>query len=132
MRVRMPWRILCHGSALRPTRPDGSAGQHSTGDRLMARFQSAALAAAALIGLGGVGAPAFAADVNVDNVQLPYWETLNLKGYIDGSSYSDNGQLAGQIVLTANDIGSPNLYTLSVWCVDIFHDIALGGSGYRY
>src|SRR5271166_3087682 len=76
----------------------------SMGDRLMARFQRAARAAAALIGLGGISAPALAANINVDNVQLPYSESLNLNGYIDGSSYSDNGQPAGQIVLTVNNI----------------------------
>jgi len=98
----------------------------------MVRFQRAARAVAALIGLGGISAPALAATINVDNVQLPYSESLNLNGYIDGSSYSDNGQPAGQIVLTVNNIGSANQYTLPVWCVDIFHDIALNGSGYQY
>jgi hypothetical protein len=99
----------------------------------MARYQHACLVAtAALIGLGVAGAPAFATTINVDNVQLPYSETVNLNGFIDGSSYSDNGQLAGQILLTINDVGSSSLYTLPVWCVDIFHDIALGGSGYQY
>src|SRR5271170_3915029 len=99
----------------------------------MARYQHACLVAtAALIGLGAAGAPAFATTINVDNVQLPYSETVNLNGFIDGSSYSDNGQLAGQILLTINDVGSSSLYTLPVWCVDIFHDIALGGSGYQY
>jgi hypothetical protein len=98
----------------------------------MPRFQHAALAAAAVIGLGAASAPSFASNINVDNVQLPYGQNLNLNGYIDGSSYSDNGQLAGQIVLTINDFGSTSQYTLPVWCVDIFHDIALGGSGYQY
>lgn len=98
----------------------------------MARFKRVFLSAAALIGLGGLGAPAFATNINVDKVQLPYSESLNLNGYIDGSSYSDNGQAAGQIVLTVNNIGSASLYTLPVWCVDIFHDISLGGSGYQY
>jgi hypothetical protein len=63
---------------------------------------------------------------------LPYGESVNLSSHIDGSDYSDNGQLAGQIVLTVNDVGSSSLYTLPVWCVDIFHDIALGGGGYQY
>jgi hypothetical protein len=98
----------------------------------MARFQHACLVATALIGVGAAGAPAFATTINVDNVQLPYSESVNLSGWIDGSSYSDNGQLAGQILLTVNEVGSASQYTLPVWCVDIFHDIALGGSGYQY
>jgi hypothetical protein len=98
----------------------------------MPQFQHACLIASALVGLGAASAPAFATTINVDNVQLPYGEAVNINGYIDGSSYSDNGQLAGQIVLTVNNVGSSSLYTLPVWCVDIFHDIALGGSGYEY
>jgi hypothetical protein len=98
----------------------------------MASFQRAMQAAVVLVGLGGISAPALAVNINVDNVQLPYSESLNLDGYIDGSPYSDHGQLAGQIVLTVNNIGSSSLYTLPVWCIDIFHDIAIGGSGYQY
>jgi hypothetical protein len=98
----------------------------------MARFQRFSMSTAALIGLVGFGGPAFAANINVDNVQLPYSESLNLNGYIDGSSFSESNQLAGQIVLTVNDIGSASLYTLPVWCVDIFHTISLGGSGFGY
>jgi hypothetical protein len=98
----------------------------------MARFQRVFMSAAALIGLAGVAAPAFATNINVDNVQLPYSESLNLNGYIDGSSFSESNQLAGQIVLTVNDVGSASLYTLPVWCVDLFHNISLGGSGFSY
>ncbi|HME23084.1 MAG TPA: PEP-CTERM sorting domain-containing protein [Acetobacteraceae bacterium] len=96
----------------------------------MVRFQRAGLAAVALIGLGTVAAPAFATQIYVDNVALPYSETLNLNGYIDGSSKSESS-LAGQIVLTVNDgsTASSNTYTLPVWCVDIFHNISLGNSG---
>ena len=98
----------------------------------MVSFKSALVVAAGLIGLGAVAAPASAGSINVDNVQLPSYENLNLNGVIDGSSYSDNGQMSGQIVLTVNNIGSSNQYVLPVWCVDIFHDIAIGGSGYTY
>ena len=98
----------------------------------MVRFKHAFLTAAGLIALGGPLAPAFASTINVDNVQLPYSETLNLNGFIDGSSYSENGGLAGQIVLTVNNIGNTNEFTLPVFCVDIFHDIVLGSSGDKY
>ena len=108
----------------------------STNGRFVVRFKHALLAAAALIGFGGLAAPAFAGDIYVDNVQLPYSETVDLNGFIDGASYSDNGQLAGQIVLTVNNGLNPgtsaNEYTLPVWCVDIFHDIYLGSSGDEY
>jgi hypothetical protein len=99
----------------------------------MVRFQCTAMAAAALIGLGGAAAPAFASQIYVDNVALPYSETLGLNGYIDGSSASESS-LAGQIVLTVNNgsTAGGNTYTLPVWCVDIFHNISLGGSGYQY
>jgi PEP-CTERM motif len=96
----------------------------------MLGFKLAIVTAVGLFGLLGLSAPAFATNISVDNVQLPYSETLNLNGFIDGSSYSDNGQLAGQIVLTVNDIS--NQFALSVWCVDIFHDIVLGSSGEQY
>ena len=98
----------------------------------MVSFKSALVVAAGLIGLGAIAAPASAGSINVDNVQLPDYENLNLNGVIDGSSYSDNGQMSGQIVLTVNNIGSSNQFVLPVWCVDIFHDIAIGGSGYTY
>jgi hypothetical protein len=98
----------------------------------MVRFRYAFLAAAGLVGLGGLAAPAFADTINVDNVQLPYYETVNLNGTIDGQSYSDNGQMAGQILLTVNNVGSSTQYTLPVWCDDIFHNIYLGGSGYQF
>lgn len=99
----------------------------------MVGFRHGLLAVAGLVGLGcitGAG-PAFADDVNVDNVTLPYSETLTLSGFIDGSTYSYTG-LAGEIGLTVNNIGSATQYMLSVWCVDIFHDIDIGGSGYQY
>jgi hypothetical protein len=100
----------------------------------LVRFSPAFLATATLIGLGGLAAPAFASEIFVDNVQLPYAGTVNLNGFIDGSSYSDNNQLAGQIVLTVNNgaIASTSQYALAVWCVDVFHDIYLGSSGDQY
>jgi hypothetical protein len=98
----------------------------------MVSLTRAFLVATALIGLATIAAPASAGTINVDNVQLPYYENLNLNGVIDGSSYSDNGQMSGQLVLTVNNVGSSSQYVLPVWCVDIFHDISLGGSGYAY
>jgi hypothetical protein len=98
----------------------------------MIHLKQAALAAATVFGLTGFS-PAFAVTVNVDNVQLPYSESINLNGFIDGSSYSDNNQLAGQIVLTVNNtVGSATQYMLPVWCVDIFHNIYLGSSGFQF
>jgi hypothetical protein len=83
----------------------------------------------------GFAAPAFAAnDIYVDNVGLPYFENVNLNGTIDGHGYSDNNQMAGQIVLTVNTGLTPGVpqYTLPVWCVDIFHDIGLGSNGEQF
>jgi hypothetical protein len=98
----------------------------------MIHLKQAAFAAATVFGLTGFS-PAFAVTVNVDNVQLPYSESINLNGFIDGSSYSDNNQLAGQIVLTVNNtVGSATQYVLPVWCVDIFHNIYLGSSGFQF
>jgi hypothetical protein len=73
-----------------------------------------------------------ALEINVDNVQLPYSESLNLAGTIDGSAYSANNQLAGQIDLTVNTVGSAAESLLAVWCVDIFHDIYLGSSNFQF
>ncbi len=97
----------------------------------MTHMKRAALAVVAVFGLTG-SAPAFALTIGVDNVQLPYSESLNLSGFIDGSSYSANNQLAGQIVLTVHNIGSATQYQLPVWCVDIYHDINLGSSGFQF
>lgn len=98
----------------------------------MIQLKQAALAAATVFGLTGFS-PAFAVTVDVDNVQLLYSESINLNGYIDGSSYSDNNQLAGQIALTVNNtVGSATQYVLPVWCVDIFHNIYLGSSGFQF
>src|ERR1700690_4007273 len=70
----------------------------------MTRSTKVFLVAAAALGLAPL-APAFAVEINVDNVQLPYSESLNLNGTIDGSSYSADNQLAGQIALTVNTVG---------------------------
>src|SRR5580658_5729887 len=98
----------------------------------MTRLKSALMAAVAVFGPIGLATPAFALNINVDNVQLPYSESLNLNGSIDGSSYSADNQLAGQIALTVNNVGSATQYLLPVWCVDIFHDIYLGSSGFQF
>jgi hypothetical protein len=98
----------------------------------MIRIAGAFLAVSAVIGMVSFAAPASALTINVDNVQLPYSESLNLNGFIDGSNYSADNQLAGQIVLTVNNAGSAAQYSLPVWCVDIFHDIYLGSSGFQF
>jgi hypothetical protein len=89
------------------------------------------LAAAALAGLARI-APASALTINVDNVQLLYSESLNLNGFVDGSSYNADNQLAGQIVLTVNNVGNATQYLMPVFCVDIFHDIYLGSGGFEF
>jgi hypothetical protein len=99
--------------------------------QIIAWLRQAVLAATALSGLCGLAAPAFAGEIYVDHVQLPNSETVNLNGYIDQASFSETGQLAGQMVLTVNDGNTANpadTYDLSVWCVDIFHYIYLGDS----
>src|SRR5580692_8874325 len=98
----------------------------------MFRLKQTFWAAAVVLGPIGLATPTFALNINVDNVQLPYSESLNLNGSIDGSSYSADNQLAGQIALTVNNVGSATQYLLPVWCVDIFHDIYLGSSGFQF
>jgi hypothetical protein len=106
------------------------ANQSSSG-RLRVRFKRAFLALAALSGLAG---PAFAAQqLYVDGSTLPYSETVNLSGSIDGSAPGATS-LAGQILLTVNNGNTPSTstYILPVWCVDLFHDISIGSSGIIY
>lgn len=107
--------------------------QSPTG-HLLARFKHAFLAVATLVGGGGLAGPAFASSIYVDNVQLPYSETVTLSGTVDGSAVSSSNTLAGQILLTVNNgtIANGNQYILPVWCVDLFHDITLGSSGIVY
>jgi hypothetical protein len=95
-------------------------------------FGRAGIATTCLIGLAGLGAPAFATEINVDNVTVPYYELVDITGEVDETMVSDQDQIAGEILLTVNNVGSTKQYTLPVWCVDIFHDIYLGGSGYLY
>ena len=112
---------------------DVMATQSPTGC-LLARFKQALLAVATLIGFGGLAGPAFASSIYVDNVQLPYSETVTLSGTVDGSTVSSSGTLAGELLLTVNNgtTASSNQYILPVWCVDLFHDITLGSSGIIY
>lgn len=100
---------------------------------LLVRFKQAFLAAA-VAGGGGFAGPAFASSIYLDNVQLPYSETVSLSGTVDGSTISSSNTLAGQLVLTVNNgtTASSNQYILPVWCVDLFHDISLGSSGIIY
>jgi PEP-CTERM motif len=97
-------------------------------------MKRAALASVAVLTVAAclAAGPAHALTVGVDNVQLLYSESLNINGFVDGSSYSDNNQLAGQIVLTVNNVGSATQYQLPAWCVDIFQDIYLGSSGFQF
>jgi len=104
----------------------------SGGVDLLSRSKSVLLAGAGLIGLVGLAAPAFAETVDVDYVGLPYYDTVNLNGTIDTNSYTDDDQLAGQILLTVTYPPSKQQYTLPVWCDDIFHNIYLGGNSYTY
>ncbi len=81
------------------------------------------LAVALALGAGAaLASPASA--IQVTNVQVPYAESVTLSGGILGAG-SDYVGIAGQIVLTT-DIG-----TLGTWCVDLFHDVNIGGS-YTY
>src|SRR5271169_2415971 len=98
----------------------------------MRRFKHSSLPAASLIVLGGMAAPAFAVGINVDNVQVPYSENTTITGTVDGMKVTDSGVITGQIVLTVNNVGSTTQYTLPVWCVDLFHTINIGGSGYQF
>lgn len=102
--------------------------------RLLVRFKLAFLAVATLVGGGGLAGPAFASSIYVDNVQLPYSETVTLSGTVDGSAVSNSNTLAGQILLTVNNgtAASGNQYILPAWCIDLFHDITLGSSGIVY
>ena len=85
------------------------------------------LTAVALFGLFGANSPATATDLTVTNVTLPYYETVNLAGTIDGTALNQSGQLAGQIDFSFSD-GSD----LNVFCVDLFHEIYLGSNGEIY
>jgi hypothetical protein len=78
------------------------------------------LATAALLGLT---ASASAANIDVTNVQVPYglFNVVLTGGTLPGAS-PYNVYLTGQIDLT-----TPG-GVLGVWCVDLFHDISLGGN----
>lgn len=64
--------------------------------------------------------------LTVENVTLPYSETLNLYGSIDGTTINE-AALAGQINITFS-----NSFVDKVWCDDLFHQIYLGSSGEQY
>jgi len=99
----------------------------------MTPLKHASLAVVVMIAVAGLASTARAGGaVNVDNVQLPYYEDVDLVGNIDGSAYSDLNQMAGMISLTVNNVGSSTQYVLPVWCVDIFHEIVLGSSGFQF
>ena len=85
------------------------------------------LAAVALFGLFGATPNAEATELTVTNVTLPYSETVNLVGTIDGTPVNDTNQLAGQI-----DISFSDGTMVPVFCIDAFHTIYLGSSGEVY
>lgn len=90
------------------------------------------LVAATAIGLAGLAAPAYADQVNVDDVTVPYYEETNMTGFIDGSSFSDSNAITGEIDFRINNPPSTWQYTVPVWCVDLFHDVTIGSGGYQY
>lgn len=105
----------------------------------MSRFKQAYSVAVGLIGLGGLAAPAFADPmIYVDDVAVPLFEETTITGTVDlivPNNVSFSNVITGQIVLTVNPgtTADPSTeYTLPVWCIDLFHDIGIGGSGYQY
>ena len=106
----------------------------------MCRFMHASLAAAGLIGLAGLAAPAFADPMlYVDNVAtnppLGSADTVILQGTVDRTPVGPETEYAVEVVLTVNPGTSANPsteYTLPTWCVDIFHDIVVPSSGETY
>jgi hypothetical protein len=88
------------------------------------RMKTLTLASAAT--LLGLTASANATNIDITNVQVPYglYGVELTGGELPGSSpYSV--YLTGEIVLTTQ------YGALATWCVDLFHDINLGGS-YTY
>jgi hypothetical protein len=69
---------------------------------------------AVLAGLGLAG-PAFATNLTVTDIELPYNDVLSITGPVSGSGY------IGEQVLTTN------LGTIDAWCIDLFHDDFIGG-----
>ena len=85
------------------------------------RMKTLALTSAAM--LLGMTASAYATNIDITNVQVPYglYGVVLTGGDLPGSSpYSV--YLTGEIVLTTQ------YGALATWCVDLFHDIELGGS----
>jgi hypothetical protein len=84
------------------------------------RMKPFGLASATILGLT---ASAHATNIDITNVQVPYglYGVVLTGGDLPGSSpYSV--YLTGEIVLTTQ------YGPLATWCVDLFHDIDLGGS----
>jgi len=88
------------------------------------RMKTLALASAAT--LLGLTASANATSIDITNVQVPYGlYGVQLTGGVLPGSSPYTVYLAGEIVLTTQ------FGDLATWCVDLFHDIGLGGS-YTY
>lgn len=69
--------------------------------------------------------PAAAGTIDITNVQVPLYQAITLSGGTNPVPYGYIS-IAGEIVLTTSNDG-----TLDTFCVDLFHDIYLGGS-YTY
>jgi hypothetical protein len=85
------------------------------------------LAYAGATALVGVPASAYAATLNVTNVQVPYADSVswNSNTLANGLSTGTGAGIAGEILLTTSS------RTYATWCVDLFHDVSIGGS-YTY
>lgn len=117
-RVRMNWNDLGQAAAgqdeIETMRLQGKSGMN-------VRMKTLALTSAAM--LLGMTASAYATNIDITNVQVPYglYGVVLTGGDLPGSSpYSV--YLTGEIVLTTQ------YGALATWCVDLFHDIELGGS----
>jgi hypothetical protein len=68
----------------------------------------------------GAAPPAWASSFSISNVTLTDYENISLTGGALGSN-AMTGVYSGQIDLTTS------LGNLGTWCVDLFHEIAIGG-----
>ncbi len=100
----------------------------------MSRLPTLAALAVGFSLLNFVAAPTASASIIITNVQVPYAESVTLTstalsptGMFGGVGGTLGVGIAGQIVLTTQPGNTP----LYVWCVDLFHNIYLGGS-YTY
>src|ERR1700722_8263465 len=69
----------------------------------------------AMIGALAFASPALAGNFTVTDIKLPYQDTLTITNPINVTGY------IGRQVLTTN------LGIIDAWCIDLFHDDAVGG-----